>query len=441
MSRPFSTGSIAGNTDYDSDAPALFTIIDGSAGIRRLVSSLLRSAWPHAEITAIDPFSQTMFGAGFVHGGKAQAIILGGIGTEAEGLRALERLAARQDATPIVMLVAAELHAIHDLFIAAGATAVIRKDKLSGRTLIDAILRAGQNHAASPVATNITGDNFSERFHFIHDGVETHVEVPGFRQSSVISSNPMAHVFTAERISDGCRAVVKLLASTPHHDLDLISRFCRRYEFLCALNGRHTVSYLDAGVAGSWPYVALEFLGEGDLRQRIKAGLTPNQAAQILFRLAGAMAALHSGRLAHMDLKPDNIFFRADESLVLIDFNISTPFGKLAKNRDTGDVLGTPFYMSPEQGQGLPIDARSDLYSAGVVFYEMLTGDIPYKGESAAQILFRHIHEEIPLLPKASRQFQGILDKLMAKNRDERFATSVDLAFALRPLLITESQA
>jgi serine/threonine-protein kinase PpkA len=135
-----------------------------------------------------------------------------------------------------------------------------------------------------------------------------------------------------------------------------------------------------------------------------------------------------------MDLKPENIFFRDDE-LVLIDFNISTPFGKTARNRITGDVLGSPFYMSPEQGQGLAVDAQSDLYSAGVILYEMLTGSQPYTGESATQVIYKHIHEEIPLLPKRVRAYQPLIDALMAKNRNERVATASDLATMLLPYL------
>ena len=135
-----------------------------------------------------------------------------------------------------------------------------------------------------------------------------------------------------------------------------------------------------------------------------------------------------------MDLKPENIFFRGDE-IVLIDFNISTRFGNTVRDRVTGDVLGSPFYMSPEQGQGLAIDARSDLYSAGVIFYEMLTGVQPYVGESAAQIIYKHVHDEIPLLPARVRAYQPIVDALMAKDRTERVASAAELATMLLPFL------
>jgi serine/threonine-protein kinase PpkA len=136
-----------------------------------------------------------------------------------------------------------------------------------------------------------------------------------------------------------------------------------------------------------------------------------------------------------MDLKPENIFFREDGELVLIDFNISTKFGGIARHRITRDVLGSPFYLSPEQGQGLPADGRSDLYSAGIILFEMLTGERPFTGDHAAQLIYKHIHEEIPLLPKRIRDLQTVIDHLLAKNPDERFGSAAALAIALRPFI------
>ena len=120
---------------------------------------------------------------------------------------------------------------------------------------------------------------------------------------------------------------------------------------------------------------------------------------------------------------------------MLIDFNIATSFGNVARNSVTGDVLGSPFYMSPEQGRGMAVDGRSDLYSLGVIFYEMLTGSQPYVGESAIKVIYKHIHDEIPLLPKRVRALQPILDGLMAKDCNERIACAEDLVNLLSPFL------
>jgi serine/threonine-protein kinase PpkA len=103
--------------------------------------------------------------------------------------------------------------------------------------------------------------------------------------------------------------------------------------------------------------------------------------------------------------------------------------------KSPGEVMGTPYYMSPEHGQGLPIDGRADLYSAGVVFYEMLTGEKPYQAESAAALIYRHIHDEIPLLPLRLRQFQPLLDRLLAKRSAERFQSAQEVLAALDDLM------
>jgi serine/threonine-protein kinase PpkA len=165
-------------------------------------------------------------------------------------------------------------------------------------------------------------------------------------------------------------------------------------------------------------------------------GLAVGPATKILQQIATALVDVHAGGFAHMDLKPESIFFRDDGSLVLIDFNISTRIGEIARGR-TGDdaVVGSPSYMSPEQGSGLPIDGRSDLYSAGVIFYEMLTRARPFSGENSALVIFKHLHEEVPLLPKGIRNLQPIVDKLLTKNPDDRFSSASELIAALQPLL------
>jgi eukaryotic-like serine/threonine-protein kinase len=407
-----------------------FTVIAGSAAVRALVSTLLRVRWPASNVIEIDPFSQTLMGAGFVSGAKSDAIILGGISTLDEATNALNRLRARDDQLAVILLVTADLQQDEGALLAAGAKAILRKDQLSGNVLIDALCNAA-THVVPPRA-----DATQSTFHFSIEGDRHAVVIPGVRALAPLASTPVAQVFFAERLSDNMRVVVKIPTAGTPASTAMLRAMCRRYEFLAQQTGGQLVRYLDAGICGLHLYTVMEYLPHGDLRKRLEIGVTPMEAAQVMFRLASAMAVMHAGKFAHMDIKPENIFFRNDGSLVLIDFNITTPFGGVVKNPDTGDVLGTPFYMSPEQGQGVPIDGRSDLYSAGVIFFEMLTGHVPFAGESAAQTLFRHIHDEIPLLPKHVRQFQPIIDRLLAKSPQERYSSAAELAFALSPYLV-----
>ena len=424
-----SATTVAEETVRSPPSPHI-VLMDGSAGFRRVIAHFLLSVWPAATVEEIDPFSQTMRGVGISFGTHGDILILGGIGTRNEALSALARLQNRERCPPIVLIVTRDLAAYLDELKAAGAAAVLFKDALSRNALCVAVARATGLAEAAPVADAPTG-NFS----FLLDGERYSLEIGGFRCVATISANAMAQVFYAERLPGRRRAVIKILTASPHHDLKGIETFCSRYRFFSGLAGRSVVRYLDAGVAGQWPYVALEYLSAGDLRSRMRIEASSQSQARVMFRLAAALSTIHGGAFVHLDLKPENIFFRDNGELVLIDFNIATRFGGVGRNRFSGEVLGTPAYMSPEQGQGLPLDGRSDLYSAGVVFYEMLTGELPYSAKSDAEIIFRHIHDEVPLLPKRLRHFQPIIDGLMAKDREQRFASGADLAFALQPFL------
>ena len=418
-----------------------FAVIDGSAGYRSVLSAFLLAEWPSAGIEAVDPFAGTLQGVGYAFGVRSDIILLGGIGTFAEACAGLKRLAALDNCPPVILMVAHELAPQAALLIQAGASAILFKDRFSKSSLTDTIRRLlGLRSTFSPatmadasvVAPALDSQSFGQ-FSFIANGQFETLEIEHFRFVATLASSPLAQVYSAERIEDRKRAVVKVALSTPHHNKEA-RIFSKRFQFIDSLKGRNVVRYLDAGIAASWPYVVMEYLPGGDLRRRMAAGMAPREAVKVLHQLAGALAVVHAGHLAHMDIKPENIFFRGDE-IVLIDFNISTSFGNVARNRTTGDVLGSPFYMSPEQAQGLSVDGRSDLYSLGVIFFEMLTGSLPYVGESAAQVIYKHIHDEIPLLPQRVRALQPILDGLMAKDRDARIASAEDLANQLSTFL------
>ena len=424
-----------------------FAVIDGSAGYRNLLSAFLQAEWPHATIEEVDPFAETLRGIGFAFGTNSDVILLGGIGTTAEALSSLQRLRAREHCPPVILMVARELEPQVALLIEAGASSVLFKDAFSKRSLIDSIRRLlGETADGAPSERSLaeTPKPFPDtrafgQFSFIANGQCHTVVIEHVHFLATLSNGKFAQVFSAERIEDRVRVVIKISLTTPLHSAE-VRAFCERYRLISKLGGQNVVRYVDAGVADSWPYVVLEYLSGGDLRRHMAAGISPAEAVQILNKLAAALANLHAGNFAHMDLKPENIFFRGDD-IVLIDFNISTRFGHVARSRsmNEAEVLGSPLYMSPEQGQGLAIDGRSDLYSAGVIFYEMLTGTQPYTGESAIQLIYKHVHDEIPLLPTRARRYQPIIDALMAKDRDARVASAADLGALLLPYLNSDA--
>ena len=410
------------------------TVIDGSAGLRMTIAALVQSHFPDVTIEDIDPFSQTMRGAGMAISASGSAIVLGGVGTEAEANDALKRLRSRNSCPPVVMLVAESLISLRDTFVAAGAFEVLRKDAVSGNRLKCALERAfASQEPSSNATTTATAPEQTSygKFMFLEDGERVGIDIDGYRPVETISSGTMAQVYLAESTASGGQAAVKILTSVPMRNIADLSQIIAVAKRLRPLRGGSVVRELDSGISANYLYVVLEFLKKGDLRRRLKAPLDGDEAVHIMHAFLVALGDLHKAGVCHADLKPESIFFRTDGSIALIDFNISTLFGQAVRCSAAGDMLGTPTYLSPEQGAGKAVDARSDLYAAGIIFFEMLTGAPPFIGDTAAQTLFRHLHDEVPLLPKKVRHLQAIVDRMLAKSIDERFQHASEIIAAL----------
>ena len=406
------------------------SIVDGSNGLRAILKSFIMLEWPDAEIEDIDPYSQTMRGGQLAHTAGGAILLLGAIGSLAEAKMAIAKLHERAMYPAIILLVPRDLARQEAELIAAGAVAVFPKDSLSHHALTGVIKRL-VNRAAPIDAPTVYG-----QFSFTLGSETEHVQIAGYRAIRQLASGPLAKVFEAERLVDGLHAVVKILTASPIRSLDAVHDFCTRYPFFASQENGYIAPHLDAGIVGMWPYIAIEFLPHGDLKSRMTGPLVPAEACRLLFKLAIALSTLHARDIAHLDVKPENIFYRSGGDLVLIDFNISASFGSVPRTAFGGEVLGSPYYMSPEQAQAQAIDGRADLYSAGVIFFEMLTGEPPYAAKSHAEIIFRHINDEIPWLPLPLRPYQDIVDRLMAKHVNDRFASAAELALELKPFLI-----
>jgi serine/threonine protein kinase len=172
----------------------------------------------------------------------------------------------------------------------------------------------------------------------------------------------------------------------------------------------------------------MELLDES-LRDRLKrkGKLTEAKALVIIKTIAGALFYASNKNIIHRDIKPDNIMFRSDETPVLVDFGIARALDLSTHLTMTGVRVGTPYYMSPEQCKGEELDGRSDIYSLGVLFFELLTGDVPYKSETPTGVIYQHTQAPLPTLPGNLKKYQPLIDKMMAKDKEKRIKNGQEL--------------
>ena len=178
-------------------------------------------------------------------------------------------------------------------------------------------------------------------------------------------------------------------------------------------------------------YIAMEYFSRGDLRRRMRQPLSEDEALQMFGAMLDALQLVHEAGIVHRDLKPSNVMLRDAARVALIDFGLAREVSDYVNLTVAGEIRGTPYYMSPEQAEGEPADERSDLYSAGIIFYELLTGEKPYRGRTAPAILDQHVRAPLPELPPALARYQPVLARLLAKAPAERYQGVADLRAAL----------
>ena len=246
------------------------------------------------------------------------------------------------------------------------------------------------------------------------------MDIPGYEIKRTIGRGGMATVFLAVQRSLDREVVLKTLNATQDDSGDFVERFMKEGRIIASLRHPHIITIYDIGTAGEVVYIAMEYVDGGDLRHKIENRVAPVRALDLIARIGQALEYAHRRGIVHRDVKPANILFRGDGTPLLGDFGIAKEVSVDTELTSTGTILGSPFYMSPEQAEGLPVDGRTDIYSLGVIFYEMLTGKKPYEGDSAIKVIMQHIQSPIPQLPPELEHFQPLLNRLMAKNRDER---------------------
>jgi serine/threonine-protein kinase PpkA len=266
------------------------------------------------------------------------------------------------------------------------------------------------------------------------------VQVPGYKVIRKLGEGGMATVFLAVQESLDREVALKVMSPVLAANATFCEQFMKEGRITAKLTHPHLMTVHDIGSDNGVYYLASEFLPAGTLRERMDR-ITAPQILDVTRDIAAGLAYAHDKGFVHRDVKPGNIMFRSNGAAVLADFGIAKAMKSVSAATMAGNAIGTPDYMSPEQAQATMIDGRSDLYSLGAVLYECLAGRKPYQANDAYAVALMHVTEPVPQLPESTAWLQPLIDGLMAKNPDQRFANGDAYIAALDRLLMDHPQA
>lgn len=386
-------------------------VVDASPDYRALLAQHIGVRWSDARVTEYDPLRSGRVSDDFA-GASYDLVVLGHPLGEDSGLEWLAQFRQVKGFPPVVMVGDGEERGIVQA-IKLGAADYISRSRLTHANLIavlEAVLDASDK-VSEPSQMPVSADE---------------LDVPGLRGYAIqrcISGGEISSVYLAKVVATGHSVVLKVLRQVPDFGGGdtALERFLSEFELIGQLDHPNVVRIFDLGIADNHAYIAMEYCSRGSLKRRIRQGMSAAEAESSMRDIADALGAIHEVGILHRDLKPTNVLFREDGSLAVIDFGLAKQAHMRAELTGTGEIFGTPYYMSPEQGHGEPLDKRSDIYSLGVIFFEMLTGQKPYEGDTAMAVILKHAREPVPRLPERLALYQPAIDKMLAKRPGHRF--------------------
>jgi serine/threonine-protein kinase PpkA len=263
------------------------------------------------------------------------------------------------------------------------------------------------------------------------------ISIPGYRIVRKLGHGGMATVYLAIQESFDREVAMKIMSPFLNSDPSFTTRFVREARIVAQIHHASIVPVMDVGEHQTHHYLSMEYLPGGDLKHRISQGKHGlSLAINTCTAISSALDVAHRKGFVHRDIKPENILFREDGTPVLTDFGIARAIDAGTSLTMAGMMVGTPNYMSPEQVKGQELDGRSDLYSLGIVFFETLTGMVPFRADSSLSLALKHLSDPLPPLPPEFGIYQPFMDRLTAKEREDRFASGAEVTRALR--LISE---
>lgn len=420
--------------------PMKLIIVDDSKEYMTLLRRMLANVIPDIEVTEYDPEQQGRPGNDFDWSLYDVLLIDYQLGIHENGLEWIRHFRQAPGFPPCILMTSMGDEYVAASAIKLGASDYIKKDDINTDRIAGLVRSAAAERMRSPDDVTTLGTTYDSlrdtdrnvfrKVRFNRDNTPDGKRI-GYRFVRLIGQGATSRVYLAERQSDRMTLVLKIIDVLSIKEPQALQRFVQEAELVAELDSPFVVKFLEHGFTKDYGYIAMEFFTRGDLKQRIEHGVSLSDALNYITHIGYGLSAIHDAGIVHRDLKPGNIMFRSDDSLAIADFGISKRLNETTEMTKMGSVLGTPNYLSPEQALGNAVDHRSDLYSAGIVLFEMLSGTKPFKAETASGLVYQHVHADIPQLPDNVRNFQPVIELLLAKNPDDRFGSAREFIASL----------
>jgi serine/threonine protein kinase len=393
-------------------------IIDGQAEFRTLLMHHVTTGWHDAIITAYDPVAAGHLPEEFSGAGN-DIVLLGNAQGDRDPLTTVRQF-KRVAGFPALLYFGDGDSTERKELERLGVDGVFTRERIRHDALTECLRQVlRERRETTSTGSLFVGD--------LRAGIRPLIK--GYRMIRKLASSEYSAVYLAKREASDLMVVLKVLRQVPDlsEAIGAFDRFLQEYELIAGLDHPGIVTIHDLGVGDEHAHIVMEYMPGGDLREKIARGIDEAHAVSYLQQIAAALAQIHAVGILHRDLKPGNIMFRDDGSLAIIDFGLAKQMRLDAAITGVGEIFGTPYYMSPEQGHADEVDERSDVYSLGVIFFEMLTGEKPYRASNAMGIIYKHSHAPLPELPPAVSHHQPLIDRMMAKDPGDRLQSVAEI--------------
>ena len=402
-------------------------VIDPSGELRDFLRFCAARFWPNLEITSY-LWARGCPGATYEWAGFDLVVMEHRLHhPDDQGIEWLRAMRRNPAAPPIVLITGELTESLRIEAERVGAVAVLNKNDLSPRRFAEsvdrALRRSGPDSRSAPeeapssswpAAPAVSADIAA-------------LQIPGFRIMRPIAKMSRGWVSLATDESTERKVALKFVRMTEDVEPAILRRFKHEYGILSTLQDANVIRVVKRGIVENCAFIATEYCAGGNLGEKVRQGISSQDAVGYLIQIMRGLRAVHGRGILHRDVKPTNLLFRENGMLVLTDFGIERDLSDDPRLTSTRSLVCDLKYVSPESIRHGTVDLRSDLYSAGIVFYYMLTGTVPFESTSVTTMLEAHLNAPIPRLPRPMGALQPLIDGLLAKNPNARFQSAADV--------------